>query len=165
VSDIAIQSTRNSAEGGKRRHKQRPQGARTTTDYDDGNSRKVGGSGMGHVTTAAHSDKRQAWPPTDNFIKLLVVACPNHVYPVRHKLKDCDMMKSFMISGSPTRCVELSKDPGRSHTTPFPRENAGMMVYGAPSLPTPSLTGRCRMSKLSPGPLTHYSWGRGGTGV
>jgi hypothetical protein len=22
------------------------------------------------------------------------------VYPVRHKLKDCDMMKSFMISGS-----------------------------------------------------------------
>jgi hypothetical protein len=48
----------------------------------------------------------------DNFMRLLEEACPNHAYPIRHKLKDCDMMKSFMISGSLTRGTELDEDPG-----------------------------------------------------
>jgi hypothetical protein len=96
-SDIAVQSTRVGAEGGKKRHKQCPQGGggTTTTDYDDGNNGKV-------VMTAVHSDKRQARSPNDHIKRLLEEACPNHAYPARHKLKDYDMMKSFMISGSPT---------------------------------------------------------------
>jgi predicted ATP-dependent Lon-type protease len=42
---------------------------------------------------------------------LLKEACPNHVYPIKHKHKhkDCDMMKNFMISGSFTRGMELDE--------------------------------------------------------
>jgi hypothetical protein len=82
------------------------------------------------ASLAMHSDKYQARPPTDNFKRLLEEACPNHAYPIRHKLKDCDMMKSFMISGSLTRGTELDEDPGGSDRMPFPREDAVMIVYG-----------------------------------
>jgi hypothetical protein len=57
---------------------------------------------MGRVVTVAHSNKRQASPPTDHFKRLLEESYPNHGYLIRHKLKDCDKMKSFMISMSPT---------------------------------------------------------------
>jgi hypothetical protein len=36
------------------------------------------------------------------------------MYPVKHKLKDCNMMKNFMISRSLTRGMELDKDPGEA---------------------------------------------------
>jgi hypothetical protein len=45
---------------------------------------------------------------------LLKEACPNHVYPIKHKHKDCDMMKNFMISGSFTRGMELDEVPDES---------------------------------------------------
>jgi hypothetical protein len=38
----------------------------------------------------------------DYFKQLLEEAFPNHAYPVRHKLKECGMMRSFMNSGSLT---------------------------------------------------------------
>jgi hypothetical protein len=55
-----------------------------------------------HISTATHSDKHQAGPPTDHFQRVLEEACPNHTYPIRHKLKDCGMMTSFMTSQSLT---------------------------------------------------------------
>jgi hypothetical protein len=72
-------------------------------DDDDDNDKKVDGSGMGSVATTTCSGKCQAWPPIDHFERLLEEACPNHVYPVRHKLKDYGMMKNFMTSGSLTQ--------------------------------------------------------------
>jgi hypothetical protein len=39
-------------------------------------------------------------PPIDQFKRLLEEAYPNHSYTVRHKLKDCGMMRIFMTSGS-----------------------------------------------------------------
>jgi hypothetical protein len=132
----------------------------TTVDYDDGKNEKVGSFGKGHVMTAVQSDKRQARPPTNHFKRLLKMAYPNYAYLVRHKLKDCDMMKSFMILGSPTRVTGLNEDLGGSFTMPFPGENVVMMVYGG--CPPP---GRHRMSKLRLRPQTHCGWGRGGTGV
>jgi hypothetical protein len=87
---------------------------------------------------------RQARTPIDHFERLLEEACPSHAYPVKHKLKDYDMMKNFIISGSLTLGMELDEDPGGSDTMPFPREDAIMMVYDAPPL------GRRRMSNLSP---------------
>jgi hypothetical protein len=96
---IAIHSAK---EGGQKRHKQPPQGPMTTIDYDNGNNGKAGGSGVGHIVTATRSKKHQAWPPTDHFKRLLEEAYSNHTYPISHKLKDCIMMKSFMISGSLT---------------------------------------------------------------
>jgi hypothetical protein len=109
----------------------------TTTDYDDGNNRKVGGPDIRHVTTAMHNDKRQAWPPTDHFKRLLKEACPNHVYPIRHKLKDYDMMKSFMISGSPTWGMGLNEDLGGNDVMPFHEENIVMMLYDGRQPPPP----------------------------
>jgi hypothetical protein len=57
---------------------------------------------VGHISTTTHSDKRPTRPPVDHFKRLLEKACPNHAYPIRHKLKDCSTMRSFMTSGSLT---------------------------------------------------------------
>jgi hypothetical protein len=157
LSDVAVQSA---SEGTKRWRKQRLQGAMTTADYNDDNNGKVGGSGKGPVMTVVHNDKHQARSPTNHFKRLLEEACPKHAYHIRHKLKDYDMMKSFMISGSPTQGTELDEDPSGSETMPFPDENEVMMVYDG--CPPP---GRRRVSKLGLRPLTHCVWGHGGTGV
>jgi hypothetical protein len=61
--------------GGKKRCKQRR--PETMTDDDDGS-------------------KRQARAPTYHFEKLLEETCPNHAYPIKHKLMDCSMMKTIM---------------------------------------------------------------------
>jgi hypothetical protein len=159
-SGVAIHSTKDGIKGGKKRHKQHPQGAMTMTNHNDGNYGKVGGSDAERIVTTAHSVEHQARPPTDHFRRLLEGACPNHAYPIRHKLKDCDMMKSFMIFGSFTRGMELNEDLCRSDTMPFPGEDTVMTVYGG-HFPLE----RCRVSKLSHGPPTHCSWGRRGTWV
>jgi hypothetical protein len=132
----------------------------TTTDHDDSNDGEAGSSSVRHIPTAAHSNKRQARPPTDHFKRLLEEAYPNHAYLVRHKLKDRGMMMSFMTSGSLTWAAELIEGPDGSNMTPFPEENVVMMVYEwwPPS-------GRYRMSKLSPKAQTHHSWGHGGSGL
>jgi hypothetical protein len=82
------------------------------------------------ISTATHNDKCSARLPTDHFKRLLEEAYPSHAYPVRHRLKDCGMMRSFMTSGSLTWGVELDEGPDRSDTTPFPEKNTIMMVYG-----------------------------------
>jgi hypothetical protein len=46
------------AKGDKKRHTRHPQGAMTTTDHDDGEHEKAGGSSMQRVTTATCDDKR-----------------------------------------------------------------------------------------------------------
>jgi hypothetical protein len=140
--------------GCKKRHKKHPHGATTTTDHDDDNCRKAGGSSVGHIVTTAHGDKHQVRPPIDHFRRLLEDAFLNHTYPVRQKLKDCDMMKSFMISGSFTHIMELNKDPSGSDTMPFLGEEAIMTIYGG------CLTlERRRMTKRSLGPPTRCGWG------
>jgi hypothetical protein len=63
-------------------------------DHDDGNDKKAGGSGGGHIATISHSNKHHTRPPTDHFKRLIEEACTNHAYPVRHKLKDYGKMKS-----------------------------------------------------------------------
>jgi hypothetical protein len=100
------------------------------TDHDNNNDREVDRSGVRCISTTVHSDKRQVRLPTYHFKRLLEEACPNHAYPVRHKLKDCGMMRSFMTSGSLTWGAKLGEDPGESDTTPFPRENIVKAVYG-----------------------------------
>jgi hypothetical protein len=55
-----------------------------------------------HIMVSASTGKRQVLPLIDHFEKLLEMTCPNHAYLVKHKLKDCGMMKNFMASGSLT---------------------------------------------------------------
>jgi hypothetical protein len=99
-------------------------------------------------------------PPIDHFERLLEEACSNDAYPIKHKLKDCDMMKNFMISRSLTRGMELNKDLDGSNTMPFPVEDAVMTVYGARTPP-----GRRQVSNLCPVTPTQCGWGHEDTGM
>jgi hypothetical protein len=142
LSDVAVHNARDGIKGGKKRRKKCPQGSMTMANCDDNNDGEAGGSGVGHVVTATYSNKHQAWPPTDHFRRFLVEACPNHAYPIRHKLKDYNMMKNFITSGSLMRDNEPEEDPSGTDVTPLPRADEVMMVYdGHPS------HGRRHMSK------------------
>jgi hypothetical protein len=130
LSDVAIHSAKEGIKGGKKRCKQHPQGTTTTTDHNNGNDGEASGSSVRCILIAAHSDKRQPRPPMHHYKRPLEEACPNHAYPVRHKLKDCGMMRIFMILGSLTWGVELDEDMGGDDMMLFPMENAVMTVYG-----------------------------------
>jgi hypothetical protein len=106
-----------------------------------------------------HCNKHQTRPHTDHFKRLLEEAYPNHAYPIKHKLKDCDMMRSFMISGSPTQGTKLNEDLGKSDTMPFLEEDAIITVYGGRPPPR-----RRRVSNLIHGAPTHCGWGHGAHG-
>jgi hypothetical protein len=101
-SDVAIHNSREGIKGGKKMCKQCLQGVMTVINHNDGNDVEAGSSGMRHIPTAACSDKHQARPPMDHFMRLLEEAYPSHAYRIRHKLKDCSMMRSSMTSGSLT---------------------------------------------------------------
>jgi hypothetical protein len=73
---------------------------------------KVEGSDEEFVALAERDFKRHTGPPKDHFEKVLEVACPHHPYPVKHKLRDCTMMKTFMSSDMPDDGDELAKDFG-----------------------------------------------------
>jgi hypothetical protein len=72
------------------------------TSHDDDRHWEAGGSGVRRISTDARSGKHPVRQPTDYFKGLLEEACPNHAYPMRHKLKECGMMRSFIISGTLT---------------------------------------------------------------
>jgi hypothetical protein len=82
-----------------------------------------------HVTTTECDFKNQVWQPNDLFEKLLKVTCPNHAYPIRHKLKECTMMRNYMITGALTKGRKPEGDPGGKATAPFPKEEAVMSIY------------------------------------
>jgi hypothetical protein len=90
----------------------------------------AGGSSVRRTSTATCNNKRQVRQPTDHFKRLLEEACLNHAYPVRHKLKDCGKMRSFMTSRSITWGAELDEGPDGRDTSPFPEENTVLIVYG-----------------------------------
>jgi hypothetical protein len=92
------------------------------------------------------------WLPTYHFERLLEEACPNHVYPIKHKLRDCGMMKNFMVLGSLTQGMELDDDD----VTPFPGEDGLMTIYDGSPLPEMR-----HVSNLSPGTLTTMAGGAG----
>jgi hypothetical protein len=99
------------------------------THRDDGHGWEAGDSDVRCISTIARNDKHPVRPPTDHFKRLLEEACPNHAYLIRHKLKDCGMMRSFMTSGSLIWGAKLDEGSNGSDTTPFSKENA---VIGTP---------------------------------
>jgi hypothetical protein len=72
------------------------------TIRNDSHDCEVGGSGVRCISIDARSGKRPVRPPTDHFKRLLEEACPNHSYPIKHKLKECSMIRRFMTSRSLT---------------------------------------------------------------
>jgi hypothetical protein len=56
------------------------------------------------------------------------------VYPIKHKLKECGMMKNFMTTGALTKGKEPKGDSGRKGVTPYPEEEVVMVIYdGCPT--------------------------------
>jgi hypothetical protein len=90
------------------------------------------------TSIGTRSGKRRVGLPTDHFKGLLMEACSNHAYPIRHKLKDCGMMRSFMTSGSLTWGVELDEGPDGSDTMPLSDANVVMTVYEGHPPPAPT---------------------------
>jgi hypothetical protein len=145
-------------------------GIRTLVDYfvwlkdhqhcDDDHDWEAGGSSMGCNLMAAPSDKHPMRPPRDHIKRLHVVACPNHVFPVRHKLKDYGMMRCFKTLGTLTWGAKLEKGPNGSDMMAFHEENTIMTVYRGRLL-----SGRRHMSNLSPRTPTCCGWLHGGSGV
>jgi hypothetical protein len=107
----------------KKRQKRCPQWAATAAGHDDDDdSKQADSSDKERIMTVGRSVKRHMRPPTYHFERLLEEYCPNHAYHIKHKLRDCDMMKSFMISGSLTWDMELEKDQDGRDAMQFPGE-------------------------------------------
>jgi hypothetical protein len=58
------------------------------------------------------------------------VTCLNHSYPVKHKLKDCTMMKNFMTSGAPSWGRNPEGDLNVKDATPVPGEVVVVTILG-----------------------------------
>jgi hypothetical protein len=99
----------------------------TSSNDDD---KEADGSNEEYFTTVEHSFKHQERQPKDHFEILLKATCLNHVYPIKHKLKDTTMMKNFMTSGGLAKGKKPEGDPSGTGAAFFPREAAIMMIYG-----------------------------------
>jgi hypothetical protein len=109
-----------------------------TTSCDEGdNDKEANNSDEELIAVAEHDFKRQARQPTDHFEKLLEVTCPNHAYPIWHKLKECTMMKNYMTTGTFAKGKKPEGGPVGKAATPFPEEKAVMLIYSGPTPPPP----------------------------
>jgi hypothetical protein len=124
--------TKRSAKGSKKGQKWLPKSVTITTYCDDDDDKEADGSDEEHVTTAERDLKPQAWQSTDHFEKLLEATYPNHAYPIKHKLKECSMMKNYMTTGALAVGKKLEGDPGGKAATPFPGEEVAMSICGGP---------------------------------
>jgi hypothetical protein len=94
-----IKDARKGAKGCKKGEKHRPRHVAIVASNSDG-SEEAGDSDEEFVAVAECHFKRQTRPPKDHFKKHLEATYPHNPYPVKHKLKDCTMMKKFRTSGT-----------------------------------------------------------------
>jgi hypothetical protein len=84
---------------GPRQHQQR---VMITASYDEEmNDKDTDDSDEELMAAAEHDFKCPALSPTNHFEKLLNTACPNHTFPIKHKLKECSMTKKLHGHGKP----------------------------------------------------------------
>jgi hypothetical protein len=57
------------------------------------------------------------------------VTCLKHSYPIKHKFKDCTMMKNFMTSGALSKGKKPKGDPGKKGATSVLDEAAIMTIF------------------------------------
>jgi hypothetical protein len=82
------------------------------------------------LLSVTSSARRQ---PIDHFEKLLKAICPNHVYSIRHKLKECTMMKNYMATETFAKGKKLEGDSAGKVAAPFPAEKVVMSIYDRPA--------------------------------
>jgi hypothetical protein len=76
--------------------------------------------------------KWQTRLPNDHFKILLEATCPHNSYPIKHKLKDCTLMKMFMMSGAFSKDRKPEEDLGGKSAAPIPLEAAVMTIFDRP---------------------------------
>jgi hypothetical protein len=123
--DVAIHGAEEGAKAGKKRCKQRHQ--KVATNNNGGTNERAE---VERAIEAVGSSKHQARLSMDQFKMLLEETCPNHAYPIKHKLKDYGLMKSFMTTRSLSRGMEVDEAPIEGNAAPFPREDAITMIDG-----------------------------------
>jgi hypothetical protein len=96
--DIATQEAEGGARDDKKRRKQCRQ--ETATEDDGSIKKRAGGFSRERIMEVTDNIKHRAWPPLDHFKKVLTGACPSHTNPIKPKLRDYDLMKSFMTLGA-----------------------------------------------------------------
>ena len=59
--------------------------------------------------------------------------CPNHAFPVKHLLKDCGLMRKFLLGstnkGEPGKAPAPAADDEEKDET-FPTPNGALMIFG-----------------------------------
>jgi hypothetical protein len=65
------------------------------------------------------------WQPKGHFEKFLEATCPNHSYPIKHKLKDCTKVKKFVRSWA----FSNGRNLGGKGMTPNPGEAGVMAIF------------------------------------
>jgi hypothetical protein len=118
-SKAAVKSARKGAKGGKKGQKWLSKRIVVAAN-DDGDNKEASNSGEEYVVTTERDVKRQAWQPRDHFERLLKATCLNHLYPIKHKLKDCTIIKNFMTSWALSRGRKPEGDLGGKDMTPIP---------------------------------------------
>jgi hypothetical protein len=73
----------------------------------------VDGSNEEYVVAIERDFKNPLRQLNEHFEKLLKVACLNHTFPIKHKLKECTIMKNFMTSVVPFEGKKAEGDLGR----------------------------------------------------
>jgi hypothetical protein len=66
----------------------------------------------------------------DHFERLFEEVCPNHAYAIKHKLRDCSLMKNFMAKWSLSWGMEVDEAPIKDDATPFLGEGTVMTIFG-----------------------------------
>jgi hypothetical protein len=97
---------------------------------DDDNDKDANDSDEELMAAIEHDFKHQARLPVDHFEELLEATCLNHTYPIKHKLKECTMMKNYMTMGNLARNKKPEGDSAVKAGAPFPEEKAVMSIYG-----------------------------------
>jgi hypothetical protein len=90
----------------------------------------------------ATAECKNNWPPLEGapgvFDEMLEKPCPYHQGPVKHTLKECDMMKHYFFEGTKGKGgqgkkLEEDKGNGSEKDDDFPVVNNCMMIFGGPT--------------------------------
>jgi hypothetical protein len=120
-----------STKGSEKRQKQGPRRIAIVAGKGRGD-KGVGDFDEECIAIAKRGFKCQMRPPKDHFEKLLKATYPHHSYPVRHKLKDCNMMKKFMTSEPFSKGRKPGEDPVGKSVAPILGEAKAITIFDRP---------------------------------
>jgi hypothetical protein len=103
----------------------------------------------GSVLMAIAEEKKAPKPQQHHFEKQLEALCPYHEKPVKHKLRDCRLMRSFLASAPQAEATKRRRDDRlddqriAANTPPHSRFLSGpQTTFGSPELTPPCLGSR-----------------------